>query len=188
MNIRFCPQCGTAVEHVVPEGDNRLRAVCPGCKHIEYQNPKIVAGCIAEWGEKIVIAKRAIEPRYGFWTLPAGFMELGESAEQGAAREALEEANAQIECTQLYTTFSVPHIGQVYLLFRARLLNETVSAGPESLDAKLVTEQEVPWGEIAFPMVAITLKHYFADRLRGVFTPRFETLYPVKGWGFKDQP
>jgi ADP-ribose pyrophosphatase YjhB (NUDIX family) len=183
--IRHCTQCGTAVNHVVPEGDNRARAVCPACGHIEYQNPKIVAGCIAEWGDKIVIAKRAIEPRHGYWTLPAGFMELGESAEAGAAREAMEEANAHVECVQLYMTFSVPHISQVYLLFRARLLEEAVSAGPESLEAKLITEHEVPWGEIAFPMVAITLKHYFADRKRGVFRPRFETLYPVAGWGFK---
>jgi ADP-ribose pyrophosphatase YjhB (NUDIX family) len=179
MQILHCPRCGTAVEQRIPEGDNRVRTVCPACHHIEYVNPKVVVGCIAEWGDRIVLAKRAIRPRYGYWTLPAGFMEMGESADAGAAREAIEEAHAQVECFQLYTTYSVPHIGQVYLLFRARLLNDDVRAGEESLDVRLVTEEEVPWDEIAFPMVSMTLRHYYDDRRKGVFTPRFETLLPV---------
>jgi ADP-ribose pyrophosphatase YjhB (NUDIX family) len=182
LKIAYCPRCGEQPEERIPPGDNRLRAVCPACGHIEYVNPKIVTGCIAEYGRKIVMAKRAIEPRRGFWTLPAGFMELGESADAGAAREALEEANAKIVCEQLYMTYSVPHIGQVYLLFRARLVDPEVSAGEESLDACLMDEPDIPWKEIAFPMVTLTLRHYFEDRRLGVFTPRFETLYPIPGW------
>ena len=121
--IKFCNSCGAAVVHRIPEGDTLMRAVCDACGTIHYLNPKIVVGCVPVHEDRILICKRAIEPRYGLWTLPAGFMENNESASQGAAREALEEANARVEIEDLYTVYSIPHISQVYMMFRARLLN-----------------------------------------------------------------
>jgi ADP-ribose pyrophosphatase YjhB (NUDIX family) len=174
--VRFCSQCGSASRARVPEGDNRPRAVCDSCGHIDYENPKLVVGCIAEWEDRVVLARRAIEPRLGLWTLPAGFMENGESAEEGAAREAMEEANARIDVVQLYATFSVPQISQVYMIFRARLLDAAISAGAESLEVMLARESEVPWRSIAFPMVRRSLEWYYADRERGHFVSRFETI------------
>jgi ADP-ribose pyrophosphatase YjhB (NUDIX family) len=157
----------------VPDGDSLERAVCDACGHIHYENPKIVVGCLPVYGERILMCKRAIQPRYGLWTLPAGFMENDESASEGAAREAMEEANARVEIEDLYTVYSIPHINQVYMMFRARLLDLEVSPGVESLEVKLVTESEIPWGELAFAMVKRTLDHFLEDRRRGVFTPRF---------------
>jgi ADP-ribose pyrophosphatase YjhB (NUDIX family) len=176
--IKFCNSCGSAVSERVPEGDNFPRAVCDACGTIHYQNPKIVVGCLPAYGDRILICKRAIEPRYGLWTLPAGFMENGESASQGAAREALEEANARVEIEDLYTVYSIPHISQVYMMFRARLLDTDFSAGAESLEVKLVTENEIPWNQLAFAMVRRTLEHYLEDRKRGIFTPRFGDIHP----------
>ena len=176
--INFCPSCGTRTSIRVPQGDSLPRAVCDNCSTIHYQNPKIVVGCIPEWQDKIVICKRAIEPRYGMWTLPAGFMENNESAADGAAREALEEANAKVAITDLYTVYSIPHISQVYMMFRSRLLDANVSAGIESLEVKLVTESEIPWDQLAFAMVRNTLKHYYADRKNGIFIPRFGNIDP----------
>jgi ADP-ribose pyrophosphatase YjhB (NUDIX family) len=157
----------------VPPGDSLERAVCDACGLIHYQNPKMVVGCLPVHGERILICKRAIEPRYGLWTLPAGFMENNESAPEGAAREALEEANARVEIEDLYTIYSIPHISQVYLMFRAKLLDLDFSPGVESLEVKLVTEDEIPWDQLAFQMVKRTLQHYLEDRKSGVFVPRF---------------
>lgn len=176
--IKFCNVCGSAVSHRVPDGDNMPRAVCDACGTIHYQNPKFVVGCIPEWEDRILICKRAIEPRYGKWTLPAGYMENGETTTEGAAREALEEANARVEVHSLYTCYSVPHISQVYLLFRARLLDLDFSAGSESLEVKLVSEHEIPWGELAFSSVRRTLKHFFDDRRAGRFEARFGDIRP----------
>jgi len=176
--IKYCNSCGAPVTHRVPEGDSLARAVCDACGTIHYQNPKIVVGCVPALGERILICKRAIEPRYGLWTLPAGFMENGESASQGAVREALEEANARVEIEDLYTVYSIPHISQVYMMFRARLLDENVSPGTESLEVKLVTAAEIPWRELAFTMVRRTLEHYIEDRKTGVFLPRFGDIPP----------
>jgi ADP-ribose pyrophosphatase YjhB (NUDIX family) len=176
--LNFCSVCGKATEIKVPDGDNRARAVCPGCSTIHYQNPKIVVGCLPVWEDKILLCKRAIEPRYGRWTLPAGFMENGESAAEGAMREAVEEANARVEITQLYTTYSIPSISQVYIMFLANLLEPNVSAGPESLEVKLATEDEIPWDDLAFVMVKRTLRHYLDDRKTGVFIPRFGDIRP----------
>jgi ADP-ribose pyrophosphatase YjhB (NUDIX family) len=176
--IKFCSACGTPVVQRIPPGDNRPRAVCDACGHIQYQNPKIVAGCLPVWGDRILICKRAIEPRYGRWTLPAGFMENEESAPEGAAREAMEEANAKVEITSLYTVYSVPHISQVYMMFLARLLDPEVSPGTESLEVKLVTEDEIPWDELAFAMVRLTLQHYLQDRKIGTFPTRFGDVRP----------
>jgi ADP-ribose pyrophosphatase YjhB (NUDIX family) len=162
----------------VPEGDSLVRAVCERCGHIQYQNPKIVVGCLPVLGDRILICKRAIEPRYGLWTLPAGFMENNESAPEGAAREAMEEANAKVEIDDLYTVYSIPHISQVYMMFRARLVDPNVSPGVESLEVKLVTEDEIPWDTLAFAMVRRTLEHFLADRRTGIFVPRFGDIRP----------
>jgi ADP-ribose pyrophosphatase YjhB (NUDIX family) len=166
------------VVHRIPDGDSLARAVCDACGNIQYQNPKIVVGCLPVYGERILMCKRAIEPRHGLWTLPAGFMENEESASQGAAREALEEANAQVEIEDLYTVYSIPHISQVYMMFRAKLLDPNVSPGVESLEVKLVTEEEIPWDRLAFAMVRKTLEHYLEDRKSGIFVPRFGDIRP----------
>lgn len=176
--IRFCNSCGSPVTHRVPDGDALPRAVCNACNHIQYENPKMVVGCVPVWEDRIVLCKRAIEPRYGLWTLPAGFMENGESASQGAAREAMEEANAKVEIQDLYTVYSLPMISQVYMMFRAKLLDPNVSPGIESLEVKLVREDEVPWKELAFTMVRRTLEHYYEDRKSGTFPTRFGDILP----------
>jgi ADP-ribose pyrophosphatase YjhB (NUDIX family) len=177
--IKFCNSCGAAVTHRIPEGDSLARAVCDTCGTIQYQNPKIVVGCVPVHGDRILICKRAIEPRHGLWTLPAGFMENNESAAEGAAREALEEANARVDIEDLYTVYSIPHISQVYMMFRARLLDTDVSPGAESLEVKLVREDEIPWDQLAFTMVKRTLQHFLEDRRRGTFTPRFGDIRPT---------
>src|SRR5258706_14451874 len=171
--IKFCNSWGSTVVLRVPEGDTYERAVCEACGVIHYENPKVVVGCLPAYGDRILICKRAIEPRHGLWTLPAGFMENGESAAEGAAREALEEANARVEIEDLYTVYSIPHISQVYMMFRARLLDQKVSPGTESLELTTVTAGEIPWKELAFTMVRRTLEHYIEDRKTGVFVPRF---------------
>jgi ADP-ribose pyrophosphatase YjhB (NUDIX family) len=176
--INFCNRCGAGVEHRVPADDNRPRAVCPACGAIQYQNPKIVVGCLPLWEDRILICRRAIEPRRGLWTLPAGYMENGESAAEGAAREAAEEANARVEITDLYTVYSIPRISQVYMMFRARLLDPAVSPGAESLEVKLIEERDIPWDELAFAMVRRTLRHFVEDRRAGAFPARFGDIHP----------
>lgn len=177
-SIKFCTACGTPVATRIPEGDNLPRAVCDNCGLIQYVNPKIVVGCVPVWEDRILMCKRAIEPRYGKWTLPAGFMENNETAAEGAAREAMEEANAKVEITDLYTVYSIPHISQVYMMFRGRLLDPTVSPGAESLEVKLVREDEIPWSELAFTMVKRTLAHFLEDRKTGIYLPRFGDIRP----------
>lgn len=153
----------------VPPGDTLLRYVCDECGEIHYQNPKLVIGAIPEWDARVLICKRAIEPRYGYWTLPAGFMENGESTGQAALRETLEEAGARIELREPFSMLSVAQVNQVHLFYRARLLDLDFKPGEETLEIALVTEGEVPWKDIAFRTVGLTLKHYFADRARGVY-------------------
>ena len=167
--MNFCSQCGARVEFRVPEGDSLCRHVCPACGAIHYQNPKMVVGCIPEWEDKILLCKRAIEPKYGLWTLPAGFMENGETTLEGAARETWEEAGARIAVGKLYTLYNLPHINQVYFMFRARLLDLDFAPGTESLETRLFSEAEIPWDEIAFKTVHATLKQYFEDRRNGGF-------------------
>jgi len=171
MTMKFCMACGSQLELKVPLGDNRERHVCITCGEIHYQNPKIVTGCIPVWEDKVLLCKRAIEPRYGLWTVPAGFMENGESTHAGAMRETLEEANARVEIDELYMTVNLPLINQVYMLFMAQLIDLDFSAGEESLDVRLFSENEIPWGELAFPTVEVSLKRFFADRTCGEFTP-----------------
>ncbi len=167
--MKFCSECGSTVTQCVPPGDNRLRDVCPSCQAIHYQNPKVVVGTVPEWQDKILLCRRAIEPQYGKWTLPAGFMENHETTLQGAARETQEEAGAQIEILHLYTLCNLPHISQVYLMFRARLLSLDFSPGEESLEVALFDEADIPWDNIAFLTVEYTLRQYFADRRKGAF-------------------
>jgi ADP-ribose pyrophosphatase YjhB (NUDIX family) len=152
------------------------RFVCGDCGTIHYQNPKIVVGCLPEFEQRVLLCRRAIEPRHGLWTLPAGFLENGESIFAGALRETLEEANARVEIGELYTMISLPQISQVYVMFRARLLDLDFGPGPESLDVRLFEEHEVPWEELAFRTIGRTLRNYFLDRKLGVFPTRVSTL------------
>lgn len=165
--MKYCSNCSASVELTIPEGDSLPRYVCTACNTIHYQNPKIVVGCIPEWEDKVLICKRAIEPRRGWWTLPAGFMENNETLAQAAARETLEEANARVEIGNLFTVYSLPHISQVYFLFRARLLDLDFKPGIESLEVKLVSELEIPWDEMAFRVIHDPLKRYFEERKQG---------------------
>jgi ADP-ribose pyrophosphatase YjhB (NUDIX family) len=174
--MKFCSQCGEAVRLKVPDGDNRERFVCDACETIHYQNPRIVTGCLPVWEDRVLLCKRAIQPRRGYWTLPAGFLENGEACEVGAARETLEEANAQVQVGELYTLFSLPHISQIYMFYRASLTDGRFSAGEESLEVELFHEHEVPWDDLAFPVIKITLEHYFADRLKNAFPMRSREL------------
>jgi len=167
--MKFCSSCASTVTLRIPAGDNRPRFVCDSCHTIHYQNPNIVAGCIAEWEERILLCKRAIEPRYGLWTLPAGFMENGETAPEAALRETYEEARARVQVNSLFTLFNLPHINQVYLIFRARLLDLEFGPGDESLAVELYEESAIPWEKMAFPAIMETLKLYFADRAEGHF-------------------
>ncbi len=171
--MNYCSSCGGRLELRVPPGDSRERHVCTRCGEIHYQNPKLVTGCIPEYEDgRLLLCRRAIEPRYGLWTLPAGFMENGESCQEGAARETWEEAKARVEILQLYTTFNLPHIDQVYLLFRGRLADARFAPGEESLEVALFREEEIPWDELAFAVVRETLRLYFEDRRQGRFVPR----------------
>ena len=167
--MNFCSHCGQPVELKIPEGDSLPRYVCPSCGAIHYQNPKMVVGCIPEWEDKVLLCRRAIEPKFGFWTLPAGFMENGETTAEGALRETWEEAGARVELGALYTLFNLPHINQVYFMFRSRLLDLDYAPGIESLEVKLFAEHEIPWEEIAFRTVRASLELYFQDRKNGGF-------------------
>lgn len=169
--MKFCSSCGGTVGLRVPTDDNRPRFVCDQCQVIHYQNPKIVAGCLAHWQDKVLLCRRAIEPRYGLWTLPAGFMENGETTQQAAQRETFEEARARVRIEALYTLFTLPHIDQVYMLFRAQLCDLDYAAGAESLEVTLFAEQDIPWEELAFPVVRETLCLYFEDRRRSADFP-----------------
>jgi ADP-ribose pyrophosphatase YjhB (NUDIX family) len=175
--MKFCSECGSgALEFRVPEGDSLPRFVCPACGTIHYQNPKIVVGSLPVWNDQVLLCRRAIEPRLGYWTLPAGFLENNESLEAGALRETAEEANANIDDLALYTVISVLHVNQVHVIFRARLLDLGFSAGPESLEVKLFREDEIPWESIAFRTIARSLRNFFSDRLG---TKRMATNWPL---------
>jgi ADP-ribose pyrophosphatase YjhB (NUDIX family) len=168
--IKHCRNCGIAVVYRLPDdGDTRERAICPACATIHYENPLNVVGTVPYWGDKILLCKRNIEPRYGKWTLPAGFLELGETTAQGAARETEEEAGAQIELEGLFSVINVARVGQVHMFYRARLLSDRFDPGYETIEARLYAEHEVPWDEIAFRTVKETLERFFADRQRGQF-------------------
>ena len=177
--MKFCSACGAAVELRIPDDDSRPRHVCTACGTIHYQNPNMVIGSLPEWKDKILLCRRAIEPRLGLWTLPGGFMENGESTTQAAIRETLEEANARIEIGELYSMYSLPYINQVHLLFRARLLDLDFSPGIESLEVRLFGEAEIPWDEIAFRPIRFSLEHFFAERKQGQFNLHVGELPPT---------
>ncbi len=162
--------CGANAHYRVPAGDNRERAVCSACSEIHYENPLNVVGTVPVWGDQVLLCRRAIEPRLGLWTLPAGFMELGESTADGALRETIEEAGATVEMQGLFSVLNVVRVGQVHLFYRARMLDTTLDPGPESLEARLFREDEVPWDELAFRTVRQTLEWFFEDRRRGTFS------------------
>ena len=176
--MKFCPACGQPVEMKVPEGDHLPRAVCTACGTIHYENPRIIAGCVIEVDTRILMCKRAIEPRHGFWTIPAGFMENGESVQQAAAREAMEEALAHVQIGSLLAIVSVLRAHQVHIMFRARLDPEhpQFGIGPESLESQLYAESEIPWPEVAFLSVEFALRRYLADRRQGVEQLHFRTI------------
>ncbi len=176
--MKFCSACGKAVGLSIPAGDNVLRHVCQSCGAVHYLNPKLVIGCIAEWDAKILLCRRSIEPRYGLWTLPAGFMENGESTDEAAQRETLEEACAHVDIEQLFALVNIPHISQVHLFYRARLRQGDFAAGMETLESALLTEAEIPWQALAFQSVTFCLRAYFADRTAGRFSFHETTLRP----------
>jgi ADP-ribose pyrophosphatase YjhB (NUDIX family) len=165
--MNFCSHCGSRVAHRTPPGDHLPRFICDSCGTIHYQNPRVVVGCVIEHDDRILLCKRAIEPRLGFWTLPAGFMENGESLQQGAARESHEEAMADVEIGSLLALVSILGAHQVHVFFRGTLRTPTFGAGPESLEVKLVTPDEIPWNDIAFPSSIFTLRKFLEDRAAG---------------------
>lgn len=169
--IQHCRDCGSAVVYRLPDdGDTRERAICPSCGRVHYENPLNVVGTIPALPDgRVLLCLRAIEPRRGKWTLPAGFMELGESMAEGAARETEEEAGAHIEMGPFFSAISIPRVGQVHFFYLARLLDEHFAPGSETLEARLLSESEIPWDEIAFLTVRQTLEHFFADLRQGRF-------------------
>lgn len=167
--MNFCSVCGTAVSLCVPAGDSLLRHVCAACGTIHYRNPRLVVGTLPYYDERVLLCRRAIEPAMGLWTLPAGFMENGETVAAAALRETQEEALARVELGTLFSLISVPHINQVHAIYRARLLDLDFAAGAETLEVRLFAEDDVPWETIAFRTISRTLQHYFADRRAGHF-------------------
>jgi len=169
VDARFCSNCGHAITRRVPDGDSRVRDCCDQCGAIHYVNPRPVVGTIPVWNDQILLCRRAIEPRHGFWTLPAGFMEVGETTAEGARRETEEEACAQIELGPLFTMIDVPSVEQLHIFYLARLLDLRFSAGAETLEVRLFLEADIPWEQIAFRTVWTTLHLFFQDRARGLF-------------------
>ena len=167
--INYCSLCGSKVEQKIPEGETLVRAICVSCRTIHYQNPKIVAGCIPEWENQILLCRRAIEPRLGFWTFPAGFMELGESAEEAAARETWEEAKADVRITSIYALYSLRRVDQVYVVYRGCLRTKNFGVGDESSEVALVPLEKIPWEKLAFPVIREILMRYVQDVNRGQF-------------------
>ncbi len=168
--IKHCRNCGVAVVYRIPDdGDTKERAVCPACATIHYENPLNVVGTVPYFGDKVLLCKRNIEPRFGKWTLPAGFLELGETTAQGALRETSEEAGAVIEMEGLFSILNIARVGQVHLFYRARLLSDQFDPGVETIEARLYAEDEIPWDDIAFRSVKETLDLFFSDRRRGQF-------------------
>jgi ADP-ribose pyrophosphatase YjhB (NUDIX family) len=167
--ILHCRACGTPVRYSIPQDDNRERAVCPACATIHYENPLNVVGTVPAWQDRVLLCRRNIEPRRGLWTLPAGFMELGETTAEGALRETVEEAGAHIEMQGLYTILNVVKAGQLHLFYRAALLDLAFDPGPETIEVGLFGQADLPWDELAFTTVRVTLERYFADHRRGQY-------------------
>ena len=161
--MNYCPTCGGSISRKIPKDDNRERAICDNCGQVHYQNPLIVVGCVVERDRKVLLCKRAIEPRHGYWTVPAGFMELGETLANAAARETLEEACATVEMGHLFASVDIVDAGQVHLFFTGKLIGD-YGVGEESLDTQLFSEEEIPWDDLAFKSGRFALKKFFEDR------------------------
>lgn len=174
--FQFCPKCGGRIDYRIPSGDDRPRDTCGRCDRVFYHNPIVVVGCVAEWQGRVLMCRRAIEPRREFWTLPAGFLELGESTAQAGARETREEALAKVEMGPLFTLMNIPDIGQIHMFYRARMVDGEHAPGIESLETTLMHEHEIPWRDLAFPTIHRTLEHYFANRRAGAFELHTENL------------
>jgi ADP-ribose pyrophosphatase YjhB (NUDIX family) len=174
--MNFCSHCGQPVAQLIPEGDHRLRYVCTNCGQVHYQNPKIVAGCVPEHEGRILLCRRAIEPRRGYWTIPAGFMENGETTQDAARRESLEEALADVEIGSLLAVVHVLHADQVHVMFRAHLDPPVFGAGDESLEVMLCDEAEIPWADIAFRSVDFALRRFLEDRRAGLERHHFTAI------------
>lgn len=174
---RFCPKCGTQVTFCIPTGDNRQRATCGNCEHIDYDNPLIIAGTIPCYDNKILLCRRNIEPRLGYWTLPAGFMENNESTSDGAIRETLEESGSLVICQQLYSIISIPRISQVHMFYLADLPDLGFHPTDESSEVKLFALNEIPWDELSFDSVTTALKHFVEDSKKDTFTFHEDTLH-----------
>ncbi len=173
---KYCSYCGSEVSIKIPEGDNKERAVCKKCGSIFYENPKIVSGCLLIYEDKILLCKRATEPREGYWTLPAGFLENNETIEEGASRETFEEARAEGKDLQPFLFCNLPHISQLYIMFYGKLFNGKFSPGPESSDVKLFSKEEIPWDNLAFPVIKKTITLYYEDKKNGTIDIHFETI------------
>ena len=165
--MQYCCACGKPVTSAVPDGDNRVRAICTSCSTVHYQNPKIVAGCVPEHAGQILLCRRAIEPRRGFWTVPAGFMELGETLAEAALRETWEEALARVEIGRLFAVVDVIHAGQVHVFFGGKLARPEFGAGIETIETQLFQPADIPWSELAFPSIRIALEQYLDNRRTG---------------------
>lgn len=188
--FKFCPNCGASIEARIPPGDDRKRDCCTRDGEIFYHNPLVVVGTIAEWQDRVLLCRRAIEPRSGFWTLPAGFLELGESAAAAGARETREEACAEVDLGPMFSFINVAHIGQIHMFYRAAMRDGRHTPGPESADTALLRVDQIPWSQLAFPTIVLTLKHYFADREAGHFGFHDTALEP-EDWrrmGLADAP
>ena len=179
--MKFCSNCASPVVQRVPPGDSLPRYVCDQCGEIHYQNPKVVVGTIPEWEAQLLLCRRAIEPRYGYWTLPAGFMENGETVAEGALRETQEEAGARVELGEPFSMISVPRVNQVHVFYRARILDLEFRPGAETLEVALFHEAGIPWKDIAFRTVSLTIERWFADRVRGSFGFHAAEIPPRSG-------
>jgi ADP-ribose pyrophosphatase YjhB (NUDIX family) len=167
--MEFCSNCGSRVIQQIPDGDNRLRFVCNNCNTVHYQNPLVIVGILPEYNQQILLCKRAIEPQKGRWTLPAGFLENDESTLEGALRECAEEANAKVINPELYALYDIPYINQVYVFYRAHLANKEFGPSPESTEVALFKEEDIPWDQLAFPVVTAVLKRFLSDRKKDNF-------------------
>lgn len=174
--MKFCTSCGSSVSLRIPDGDDRERFVCSSCETIHYINPRVIVGCVPYYDGRVLLCKRAIEPRKGYWTLPAGFMENGETTPQGAARETWEEAEARVSNLELYRIYDVPYISQVYMFYRCDVDDGKFGVGPESLETDLYREEDIPWDDIAFPVVKETLREFFDDIRAGQFPVRVSAI------------
>lgn len=178
MEINFCSSCGAEMEERIPEDDDHMRAVCTRCSHIHYENPKVVVGCIPVQGDRILMCRRNIEPRKGKWTLPAGFLENGESVQDGAVRETLEETRAEVDIVGPYRMFNIVFVHQIYLMFLADLKDQAFGPTKESSEVRLFSAHEIPWDDIAFEVIRQTLKDFLADRKNRSYPFEIKDLTP----------